>query len=93
MEEVLAVARKRHVALAETVVADTMAFVDSLPPGATTSLQRDIAESKLSELEAWNGAVVRLAREHGMATPTHEFVYGSLLPLELRAQGRVVFPQ
>ncbi|MEW6441923.1 MAG: ketopantoate reductase C-terminal domain-containing protein [bacterium] len=58
-------ARARHVALADTVVADTMAFIDSLPPGATTSLQRDIAESRPSELEAWNGAVVRMAREHG----------------------------
>jgi 2-dehydropantoate 2-reductase len=93
MEEVLTVARKRHVALADTVVADTMAFVDSLPPGATTSLQRDIAESKPSELEAWNGAVVRLAREQGVATAIHEFVYGSLLPLELRARGRVAFPE
>jgi 2-dehydropantoate 2-reductase len=93
MEEVVAVARKRHVALADTVVTDTLAFVDSLPPSATTSLQRDIAESKPSELEAWNGAVVRLGREHGVPTPTHEFIYGSVLPLELRARGKVAFPE
>jgi 2-dehydropantoate 2-reductase len=92
MEEVQAVARTRQVALADTVVTDTMAFADSLPAGATTSLQRDIAEGKPSELEAWSGAVVRLAREVGVATPVHEFVYHSLLPLELRARGRVQFP-
>jgi 2-dehydropantoate 2-reductase len=91
MEEVLAVARKRHVALADTVVADTMALIDSLPASATTSLQRDIAEGKPSELEAWNGAVVRLAREVAVATPVHEFVYHSLLPLDLRTRGQVQF--
>jgi len=89
MQEVLAVARARRVALAQTAVADTMAFVDSLPAGATTSLQRDIAEGKPSELEAWNGAVVRLAREVGVATPVHEVLYHSLLPQESRARGRV----
>lgn len=92
MEEVLTVARKCHVALADTVVTDTLAFVESLPATATTSLQRDIAESKPSELEAWNGAVVRLGREHDVPTPTHEFIYGSVLPLELRARGKVAFP-
>ena len=92
MTEVLAVAREREVALADIVVADTMAFIDSLPPAATTSLQRDIAEGKPSELEAWNGAVVRLARERGVATPVHEFIYRSLLPVELRARGKLEFP-
>ena len=61
MQEVNAVARARRVAFAASVVADTMAFLDSLPEGATTSLQRDIIDGKPSELEAWNGAVVRLA--------------------------------
>lgn len=93
MDEVLAVARKRDVALADAVVTDTMAFVDSLPPGVTTSLQRDIAGSKPSELEAWNGAVVRLGREHAVPTPTHEFIYSSVLLLELRARGKIAFPE
>lgn len=92
MAEVLALACVRKVALADTVVADTMAYIDSLPPAATTSLQRDIADGKPSELEAWNGAVVRLAREAGVAVPVHELIYHSLLPLELRARGKLEFP-
>ena len=87
MQEILAVARARQVPLADTIVADTMAFVDSLAPDGSTSLQRDIAEGKPSELEAWNGAVVRLGREAGVSTPLHEFIYHSLLPQELRARG------
>jgi 2-dehydropantoate 2-reductase len=61
MQEVDAVAEARRVALAPSVVANTMAFLDSLAENATTSLQRDIIDGKPSELEAWNGAVVRLA--------------------------------
>jgi 2-dehydropantoate 2-reductase len=90
MQEILAVARARQVPLDDTVVADKLAFVDSLAPDGTTSLQRDIAEGKPSELEAWNGAVVRLGREAGVSTPLHEFIYCSLLPLELRARGELV---
>jgi 2-dehydropantoate 2-reductase len=92
MQEVNAVAEARRVALAASVVADTMAFLDSLAENATTSLQRDIIDGKPSELEAWNGAVVRLAREAGVAVPTHEAVYYCLLPQELRARGRLTFP-
>jgi 2-dehydropantoate 2-reductase len=44
-----------------------------------------------SELESQNGAVVRLGQEVGVATPLHAFIYHSLLPLELRARGRVQF--
>jgi 2-dehydropantoate 2-reductase len=92
MQEVLAVARARRVALADTVVADTMMRVDSLAANGTTSLQRDIGDGKPSELEFWNGAVVRLAREFEVATPLHEFIYRSLLPQEMRARGKVKFP-
>ncbi|HEX9148520.1 MAG TPA: 2-dehydropantoate 2-reductase [Thermoanaerobaculia bacterium] len=92
MREILAVGRARGVALADSAVAKSMALVDSLDPSGTTSLQRDIADGKPSELEAWNGAVVRLGREAGVATPTHEVIYQSLLPTELRARGRVEYP-
>src|SRR5262245_37789887 len=92
MQEVLAVARARRVALADTVVADTMTIVDSLAAKGTTSLQRDIADGKPSELEFWNGAVVRLSRDAEVATPLHEFIYHCLLPQEMHARGKVKVP-
>ena len=92
LREIFAVARARQVALSDGSVEKSMAFLDSLAPSGTTSLQRDIADGKPSELEAWNGAVVRLGREVGVTTPIHEFIYYSLLPLELRARGKVQFP-
>ena len=69
-----------------------MAFADSQPPVGTASMQRDIVAGRRSELEAWNGAVVRLGQRAGVETPLHDFLYHSLLPLELRARGRVRFP-
>src|SRR5262245_37007589 len=92
MQEVLVLARARQVALADTVVADTMTVVDSLAASGTTSLQRDIMDGKPSELEFWNGAVVRLARDVEVATPVHEYIYQCLLPQEMQARGKVKFP-
>lgn len=92
MREIFNVARARGITLPQDIIGKTMAFVDSLPPIGTTSLQRDIIEGKPSELAAWNGAVVRLGREVRVITPLHSFIYHSLLPLELRARGQLQFP-
>ena len=87
MQEILAVAHARQIALSDGIVEKSMGLIDSLAPNSTTSLQRDIAAGKPSELEAWNGAVVRLGRESGVPTPLHEFIYHSLLPSERSARG------
>jgi 2-dehydropantoate 2-reductase len=92
MREILAVAQSRKIALREDAVDSAMRFVDSLAPSGTTSLQRDIAEGKPSELGEWTGAVVRLGREVRVRTPLHEFIYHCLLPQERRARRQVEFP-
>jgi 2-dehydropantoate 2-reductase len=70
-----------------------MSYVDTLPANSTTSLQRDIADGKPSEIDYWNGSVVRQGRAVKVPTPVNEFIYYSVLPQELRARGAVVFPQ
>ncbi len=89
MQEIHATGRARGVALPGDAVEKGMAFVDSLDPSGTTSLQRDIAQGRPSELEAWNGAVARLGRAAGVPTPVHEFLYASLLPQERQARESV----
>jgi 2-dehydropantoate 2-reductase len=89
MEEIFALARARRVALPDDSVDRAMDFIDSLAPDGTSSLQRDIADGKPSELEAWNGAAVRLGREAGVATPVHDAIYERLLPKERAARERV----
>ncbi len=92
MHEVFDVAQARDIGLANDIMEKTMAFIDSLPPGVTASMQRDIMEGRPSELASQNGAVVRLGRDVGVSTPVHCFFYQSLLPMELRARGEVQFP-
>ena len=91
MQEVFNVAHARDIALPKDVVGKTLAFMDSMPPSGTASMQRDIMEGRPSELEAQNGAAVRLGQAVGVATPLNTFIYNSLLPLELKARGQVQF--
>jgi len=78
MEEIYALAHARGIKLPENSVANVMASVDGLPEDATSSMQRDIAAGKPSELESQNGAVVRMASESGVAVPTHTLIYQTL---------------
>jgi len=78
MQEIYALAHARGIKLPADSVEKVMASVDALPEDATSSMQRDIAAGKPSELEAQNGAVVRLAREAGVDVPTHALIYETL---------------
>ena len=91
MQEVFEVAQAYSIALAQDIVSKTLTFMDGFPPSATASMQRDILEGRPSELEAQNGAVVRLGQAVGVATPLNAFIYHSLLPLELKARGQLQF--
>jgi 2-dehydropantoate 2-reductase len=86
MQEIFRVAISQGIELSSEVVAETMSRIDRLAPISTTSMQRDIAEGWPSELEAQIGAIVRLAREGGVAVPLNEFIYHAMLPLEKRAR-------
>ena len=92
MQEIDAVARKRGIAMRDGIVDRALAFMDTLPAAGTASLQRDIAEGRRSELDAWNGAAARLGAEVKVPTPTHDFIYYSLLPQELAARGEIASP-
>jgi 2-dehydropantoate 2-reductase len=91
LAEIVAVAKAKGIALPEDATAKTIAFIDTLPADATASMQRDIIAGRPSELEAQNGAVVRLGQATRVPTPLHAFIYSSLFPQELRARGRVRF--
>ena len=89
--EIYDVGRACDIDLPEGVIVNTMKFLDALPSEGTASMQRDIMNGKPSELEAQNGAVVRLGQEVGVETPVNNFIYNSLLPMEMRAQGQITF--
>ena len=93
ISEIYNIARARHIALPKDIIGKTMEFLDSMPPDGTASMQRDIMNGRPSELEAQNGAVVRMGQEAGVETPVNAFIYYSLLPMEMRARGQLQFGQ
>jgi len=92
LDEVYAVACARNISLPANSVEACLRVFDSLPASGTASMQRDIMDGLPSELDYQNGAVVRLGQEVGVPTPVNDFIYSSLLPMERRARGSLVFP-
>jgi 2-dehydropantoate 2-reductase len=89
LREVMSVANARGVTLQEDAFETVIQRIDALSPDSTASLQRDVLEGKPSELDAQLGAVVRLGRSAGVATPLFEFMYHALLPQERIARKEV----
>jgi 2-dehydropantoate 2-reductase len=92
LREIRAIADARGISMAPDAVERTLERYDAMPPESTSSLQRDLMSGKPSELEAQIGAVVRLGREAGVATPVHTFLYAALLPSERVARGETGQP-
>jgi 2-dehydropantoate 2-reductase len=88
-QEVVAVALARGVQLPEGILDQVQGAIDAFAPAHMTSMHEDIVGGRPSELEYWNGTVVRLGREAGVATPLNAFIYHSLLPQEMQARGQV----
>ena len=89
MKEIYELAHARGIKLPPDSVDNVMATVDGLPEDATSSMQRDIAAGKPSELDSQNGAVVRMAHESNVEVPTHALIYERLRPLEEKARATV----
>lgn len=89
MEEIYSLAHARGIKLPPDSIETVMAGVNGLPDDATSSMHRDLAAGKPSELESQNGAVVRMARESGVEVPIHELIYEKLKPLEAKARAAV----
>lgn len=90
MEEIYTLAHARNIKLPPNTIETVMAGINALPEDATSSMQRDIAAGRPSELESQNGAVVRMARQSGINVPTHEFIYTKLNPLEQKARAAFI---
>lgn len=89
MDEGIAVGARRGHPISADYKRELWTFYDAMPADATASMQRDIIAGKPSELDAWNGAIVRFGAETGVATPVQTFTYHALLPMERRARGQI----
>ena len=87
--EITTVAKACQILLPEDALQTTMSMFDMIPAQGTSSMQRDIAEGRPSEHDALIGAVVRMGQKGKVTTPLHSFIYDSLLPMEMRARGKI----
>jgi 2-dehydropantoate 2-reductase len=90
MEEILKIGQVRRVNLRDDTVQNLMTHhVDKTQPDVIASMHKAIVEGKPSELDEQTGAVIRMGRQAGIPTPTNYFIYAALLPMELKARGRI----
>lgn len=78
MAEIVDLARACGVPLGPDAIERALATATAFPPAARTSMQRDFAEGRPTELEAFSGAVLRLAPRHGLEVPAHRAIYEGL---------------
>jgi 2-dehydropantoate 2-reductase len=79
-EETIAVGRGRGVPLPDTLMGEIVQMVQGLPHHAKASMLEDLERGKRLELPWLSGAVVRLGKEVGVATPIHAFIATVLKP-------------
>ncbi len=78
--EVCVLGRTKGVALADDFSLQQMKFADGLPPEMRSSMSNDLAAGNRLEAPWLSGAVVRMAREAGIAAPVHATLYAALKP-------------
>ena len=80
--EAVAVGRAEGVAFGPGREAEVMDFVDGLPDAMKSSMLHDLEAGKPLELDWLTGAVCRLGRTHGVATPANDRIYAALSPFK-----------
>lgn len=86
MEEIRNIAIRKNIFMPDNIVEKNMERLDSLAYETTASTQRDIMEGRPSELKNLTGAVVKYGQELNVDTPVSNFIYASLLPIEMKAR-------
>jgi len=86
MHEVEAVARAQGIDLDKDVLQQSLDFMDGAAPHIKASMQLDVDAGRRTELDSMVGVLGRKGRELGVPTPIADFIYASLLPIELKAR-------
>jgi 2-dehydropantoate 2-reductase len=90
MQEVVRVAASQGIKLDASCAGRTLDFVDAMPLDSTSSLQRDIAAGKPSELEYVLGDLVRYSIAARVEAPFLGWSYSCLRATELKAHSSLV---
>ena len=91
VKEVLLLAEAKGIPVGFNGSREVMKFFDSMPHAMTSSMHYDVVNGKPLEVDWLNGAVVRLGKEVGVATPVNGFIYAALKLLKDGAQNVAQF--
>ena len=78
VRECIAVGRAESAILDDSLVETVLASYRNGPPDAINSLHADRVAGRPIEIDARNGAVVRIGRQHGIATPVNQMIVALL---------------
>lgn len=85
--EIVALAQAKGIGLTENDIVAVFNVIEGQDPKTTSSMQRDIMEGRPSELEDFNGYVVKEAKRLNIEVPVNKLIYSLLLPQEMMARG------
>jgi 2-dehydropantoate 2-reductase len=80
IDETIAVGRARGIVFPPSLLDDTLALIRNFPASSKSSMLEDLERGRRLELPWLSGAVVRLGKEAGVPTPTHQFISTVLVP-------------
>ena len=82
IDEAMAVGRARGIAFPDGIPEGTRQMVQNFPFESRSSMLEDLERGRRLELPWLSGAVARMGKESGVATPTHAVVSAILTPHE-----------
>jgi len=85
--EIVEIGQRQGVDIEKKDIQIALEMIDNGDFDTTMSLQRDMMEGRPSELENFNGYIVRKGDELGIDTPVNDFIFYSLLPMEKKSRG------
>jgi 2-dehydropantoate 2-reductase len=80
IDEAIAVGRARGITFPPDIIDSTLGMIKGFPPNSKSSMLEDLERGRPLELPWLSGAVARLGKEAGVATPTHQFITAVLTP-------------
>ncbi|MUP45368.1 2-dehydropantoate 2-reductase [Gramella sp. BOM4] len=84
--EIIEVGKAKGIPLTNEHLEMVFEIINGQPKGTTASTQRDIMNGKPSELDNFNGYIVREGSKLGVKTPVNRFIYECLKPMEEEAR-------
>lgn len=84
--EIMKIANAKGICITQVDLENSIKSFDNSGYNTTASMQRDIMEGKPSELDNFNGYIVKEGLLLGIETPINSFIYHCLLPQENKAR-------